>query len=82
MFRGLLMPALRLRWGPIGGVLLTSAIFAMLHPNLPEGFLPLWSIGSAFAVVCVRRQSLVPAIFMHAIHNGLITVGMFLLFSK
>lgn len=82
MFRGLLFPALKWRWGMPGGVILTSAVFALLHPNLPAGFLPLWTLGAAFALVFQRTKTLLPSIAMHAIHNGLVTITMFLLFSK
>jgi membrane protease YdiL (CAAX protease family) len=82
MFRGLLFPALRSRWGYVSGVVLTSAVFGLLHPNLPAGFLPLWTLGAAFAVVFQRRQSLLPCIVMHALHNGFVTVMMFMVFAK
>jgi len=82
MFRGLLFPALKSRWGYIGGVVLTSAVFGLLHPNLPGGFLPLWTLGAAFAVVFQRRQSLLPCIVMHSLHNGLVTVMMFMVFAR
>jgi membrane protease YdiL (CAAX protease family) len=82
MFRGLLFPALKWRWGYVGGVVLTSAVFGLLHPNLPAGFLPLWTLGAAFAVVFQRRQSLLPGIVMHAIHNGFVTIMMFMVFAK
>lgn len=82
MFRGVLMPALMSRWGRVGGMLMTSAIFALLHPNLPEGFLPLFGIGLAFAIVFAKRKTLLPSIVMHSIHNGIITVTMILLFSS
>lgn len=82
MFRGVLLPALSERWGRLGGIALTSAVFALLHPNLPAGFLPLWTLGAAFAVVTQRRNSLLPNIVMHALHNGYITLTMFFLFAK
>jgi len=82
MFRGLLFPALASKWGYAGGVILTSAVFGLLHPNLPAGFLPLWTLGAAFAVVFQRRQSLLPCIVMHSLHNGFVTIMMFMVFAK
>ncbi len=82
MFRGVLMPALMSRWGRAGGMVVSSAIFALLHPNLPEGFLPLFGIGLAFAIVFSKRRTLLPSIVMHSVHNGIITITMILLFSS
>ena len=82
MFRGLLFPALKSRWGYFGGVFLTSAVFGLLHPNLPEGFLPLWTLGASFAVVFERRQSLLPCIVMHSLNNAFVTIMMFTVFAK
>ncbi len=72
MFRGLLYPALRERWGVAGGVALSAATFALVHPTLPGGFLPLWSMGAVWAFTYERRGSLLPSILMHALNNGLL----------
>ena len=72
MFRGLLYPALRERWGIAGGVALSAAIFALVHPTLPGGFLPLWTMGAIWAFTYERRGSLLPSILMHALNNGLL----------
>jgi hypothetical protein len=82
MFRGLLMPALMKRWRPLLGVCITSAIFALLHPNLPGGFLPLWALGTGFAFSYRERNSLVPSMVMHAMHNAFVTMVMFLVFGS
>ena len=82
MFRGLLFPALRERWGTVMGILLSSACFALVHPNLPSGFLPLWTLGAAFAITFQRRGSLLPNIVMHGLHNGFVTLTLFALFAK
>ena len=72
MFRGLLYPALRERWGVAGGVILSAAVFALVHPTLPGGFLPLWAMGAIWAFTFERRNSLLPGILMHALNNGLL----------
>jgi membrane protease YdiL (CAAX protease family) len=82
MFRGLLLPALARRWTPVGGIIVSSALFALLHPNLPSGFLPLWTLGAGFAVVYRKRSSVVPGMLMHGIHNAIVTVTMFLIFAR
>jgi membrane protease YdiL (CAAX protease family) len=71
MFRGMLYPALRARWGVYGGAAASAALFAVAHPNLPAGFLPLWLLGFAFALTFEQRETLLPCIVMHGLHNGL-----------
>ncbi len=72
LFRGILYPALRSRMGVLGGILLSSSIFAILHPTLPAGFLPLFSLGVVLAYLYESRKSLVPSIVLHALNNGFI----------
>jgi membrane protease YdiL (CAAX protease family) len=82
MFRGLLFPALRTRWGTVGGVALSAAVFALFHPTLPGGFLPIWTLGAAFAIAYRTRDSLFPNIVMHGLHNGYILLTAFVLFGN
>jgi membrane protease YdiL (CAAX protease family) len=81
-FRGLLFEGLRERWGLAIAAILSSAVFALSHNTLPGGFLQLWTLGFVFALVYRRNGSIVPNIFMHAIHNGLATAIMFSVFSQ
>lgn len=71
-FRGTLYGALRRRFGVGAALLGSSAFFAILHPQLPLGFLPLAGLGAAFALLYEWRQSLVPGMVVHAINNGLV----------
>jgi len=81
-FRGALYGALRRRWG-IGAALLgSSAFFALLHPQLPLGFIPIALLGAGFAALYEWRQSLVPAMVAHALNNGLIFWMLNLLFPS
>ncbi len=82
MFRGLLYPALRERWGAPGAIALSAAIFAIVHPTMPGGFLPLWTIGSSLALAYQRRGSLVAGIVMHGIQNGMAMYIGFALVAK
>ena len=82
LFRGVLYPALRQRWGVAGGIAISSAIFALVHPTLPGGFLPLWTLGACFAFTFERRGSLWPNIVMHAMNNGLLLLVQFATLSK
>ncbi len=83
MFRGLLYPALRARWGVAGGVAASAALFALLHPTLPGGFLPLWVLGAGFALVYERSGGkLLPSILMHGFNNGLLLLSAFAALAK
>ena len=82
LFRGVLYPALRERWGVWGGIALSSAIFAILHPNMPAGFLPLFVLGAGMAILYERNRSLLPAMVLHAINNGFILVIQYLTLNR
>ena len=62
------------------GALLSAGVFAILHPQLPLGFVPIFLLGAAFAFLYEWRQSLLPGITMHALNNGFIFVLMTALF--
>jgi membrane protease YdiL (CAAX protease family) len=81
-FRGLLFKGLSERWGVGTAAVLSAAVFALAHNTLPGGFLTLWTLGVAFAMVCRRNGSIVPNILMHAIHNGFVTLLMYAIFSQ
>lgn len=81
-FRGLLFEGLRDRWGLWIAAALSAAVFALSHNTLPGGFLQLWTLGFVFALVSRRNRSILPNILMHGMHNGLITMIMFAVFSK
>jgi membrane protease YdiL (CAAX protease family) len=82
MFRGVLYPALKNSWGRIGGAAFSAAVFAIVHPTIPDGFLPIMLLGFAFALTYERRGSLLPNNVMHGIHNGLILLTVFFLFAR
>jgi membrane protease YdiL (CAAX protease family) len=79
-FRGVLYGALRRRFGVAVGVVVSAALFAALHPQLPLGFLPIFFLGAIFAAIYEWRQSLVPGMVFHGVHNGLLFLLMNLLF--
>lgn len=82
MFRGVLFPGLRERWGLWISAALSAAVFALAHNTLPGGFLQLWTLGFVFALVCHRNRSILPNVLMHAMHNALVTLVMFSVFSQ
>lgn len=70
MFRGLLFPALaRIGLGPILAALLSSLVFAAIHPTGFSTLLGLAAIGCMSCYLVYRTGSLIPSMFMHATHN-------------
>lgn len=68
-FRGALYYGLRVRFSVVAAVLLSGAVFAAVHPQLPLGFLPLFVLGAGFAVMLAITKSLIPAMVAHSINN-------------
>jgi len=81
-FRGLLFQGLTERWGTVMAAVLSAAVFALSHNTLPGGFLQLWTLGFIFALIFRRSRSILPCILMHAIHNGIVMMMMFAVFSQ
>lgn len=80
-FRGALYRALRVRLSFPVSTIIASAAFALVHPQLPAGFLPIFAMGSVACVLTETRQSLVPSMVLHAMNNGLIFLMMYLLYA-
>jgi membrane protease YdiL (CAAX protease family) len=76
-FRGFALPALHKSWGPVAAVLISGALFSLLHLD-PVGFVGLMEIGMMLALVRLWSRSLWPAVLAHAVNNG-IAGGAFLL---
>jgi len=72
MFRGVFFRALSARMAAPAAVILTSALFAILHPQLPLGFLGIFVLGMIFNLLALSRGSLVPGMVAHALNNGVI----------
>jgi membrane protease YdiL (CAAX protease family) len=71
MFRGVLFPAVSEATKKVWvGVLVSSVVFAMIHQQGPVAWPSLALIGATAAWVTYRTGSLIPAIIMHALHNG------------
>ncbi len=70
MFRGLLYTWLRQRAGVAISVVLTSLVFALIHPQGPIGVPLLFLIGAALAILREWRGSLVAPVLCHACVNG------------
>ena len=67
--RGTLLSGLRRGLGPVGAVLISSFMFAVLHLS-PYRFLPQFAIGVVLALLALRSGSLLPGMMVHALHNA------------
>ena len=76
-FRGFSYNVIKKRWGPQAAAILTAAVFAGLHANL-LGFLPIMALGILLVYVYEKTGSLIPAITIHIVHNGLMITFLFL----
>jgi membrane protease YdiL (CAAX protease family) len=70
-FRAFALPGLARRHGPTLGVVLSSAIFAAFHLH-PGALVPTFVLGVALALAYVRSGSVLPSIFIHALHNTVV----------
>ena len=70
-FRGVLYGALRQRNSRIVSMLISGAVFALVHTN-HVGFLPILALGSLLAFVYERTGSLLAPIAIHIVHNSLL----------
>ncbi len=70
VFRGVLYPYLRQRMRPLFAVLLSAAIFSLVH-FIRELLAPLFVTGVVLAIVRERTESILPCILLHALLNGI-----------
>jgi membrane protease YdiL (CAAX protease family) len=69
LFRGFLQPLLVQNFREVGGLVLTSLVFAVLHGA--SAFLPVFALSLILGGVMLRTQRLLAAWAVHALHNGL-----------
>lgn len=78
-FRGFLQGGLGKRMPWVWAGLISSFCFAAIHPQGPAMWLMLGWIGFMGVLLTMHTRSIVPAILMHALHNGMImALGVFL----
>ncbi len=70
-FRGFLLSGLRRRFRPRDAVLVSAFLFALYHMNAFL-FLPAFFLGVALGLLTLRSRSLLPAIALHFLHNGVL----------
>lgn len=69
IFRGALYGALRWRIGILPSAILSSLLFALLHPQSIVGVPPLFIIGVSLSLLYEVRRSIIGCIFAHALIN-------------
>ncbi len=89
MFRGVLYRHLRGSSGRLGIPLsilvsgsISSFVFAAIHPQGWVAIPALMSLAFAFVLVREWRGSLLPAMVLHGVSNGLVMLGMFFVFGS
>lgn len=79
LFRGLLFPAFgRLAGSMVSGLIISSLLFGLIHPQGPALVLALGFVGATSCFLAFQTRSLIPSIVMHMLHNAA-TLGVMLL---
>jgi membrane protease YdiL (CAAX protease family) len=71
LFRGVLYPTIRRQAAAPLAMIITGAVFALIHTNV-IGFLPITLLGGLLAYVYERTGSLLAPMAVHVIHNTLL----------
>ena len=70
LFRGILLPLLMKCLGAGPAIILSSALFALIHLHVPS-FFPLFVLATGLALAYIYTGSLWAPIMMHALFNGM-----------
>lgn len=70
LFRGVLARSLSRHIGPVAAVAVSAVLFAGFHGSAVR-LLPTLFIGLALGAVCVRSRSVLPAMVIHGLNNGI-----------
>jgi membrane protease YdiL (CAAX protease family) len=71
--RGVLARAFFPRFGMRGAVVISAALFALLHLS-PYRFVPTFLLGLSLGWVALRTSSIVPSMIIHALNNGSVVI--------
>ncbi|MFO7629514.1 MAG: type II CAAX endopeptidase family protein [Prochlorococcaceae cyanobacterium] len=78
IFRGVLLPVVSRSFGPLSGVLLSSAVFGIAHLSLGE-LPPLFVLGLGLGWLRLQSGRLGASVLMHGLWNGLTFLNLLLL---
>lgn len=70
IFRGLIFGGLRRSLGLLPSIMMSAALFAILHP--PVSMAPVFALGVCTAYVYDRTRSLLAPVLVHAIYNAVV----------
>lgn len=72
-FRGFLFPIMRSRLGAAAGVIVSGALFSVVHAlgSPPEALIVLFVLGAGLCLLYLRTGSLLPCIGLHALNNAI-----------
>jgi uncharacterized protein len=74
-FRGFAYRCFRARWGRTTGMLLSAALFSLIHLH-PAGLLSIFAVGCALAYLYERTGTLVAPFALHAVNNVIALLAM------
>lgn len=80
-FRGVLCTGLSNSFGTVTGIMVSSAIFTVLHGDFSITALLIFFAGLVFALLYKKSGSLLVPIIAHGVHNLLTTLAAFILMS-
>ena len=70
LFRGIIQESLTRKFGAFRGILVSSAVFGIIHINPPQA-VNAFFIGIMLGYIYYMTRSLVPVIFIHAVNNAI-----------
>ncbi len=70
LFRGVIQDAAVKRYGAVGGIFISAAVFGVIH-LVPMQVINAFAVGIVLGYVFYMTRSLLPVIIMHAFNNGL-----------
>ena len=71
IFRGVLFPAIKRRYGLVAGIVLSSLVFTLVHMN-PIQMLSVLPLGVYLAIMYHRTGSIYPGMILHATWNFMV----------
>ena len=81
LFRGFLYTYFRRFFGVLPATIMSASLFSVAHLD-PGGLLPLFCLGSVFAISLEKTKSLLPAIIAHGLWNSSTFTLVLMLFSN
>ena len=78
IFRGVLLPVLALKFGRLGGIVISAFVFALAHLSVGE-LAPLFVLGVGLGILRLNSGRLFSCALMHSLWNGITFANLLLL---